>query len=148
MSIMSSSISSMPESIAIPVVGGLVVGIAFVATIVILISPSSVFPPNIKLKEELGDLEGQQKAVDILLSDPKVRMFVAGKNFEVWAYGANFPQESINEGICAKDKCTLIGIQERNPDGTADCPVKTLINIETRLVDEIFYGGPCNIDRR
>ena len=133
----------MPDGTVLPVISGLAVGVAFVMMVAILIAPLTVFA-SVKLKEEFGDKEGQQKAVDLLLSDPDVQAFVAGKNFEVWAYGSNFPQASLNEGICDRDECTLIGIRERNSDGSMDCPLKTFVNIETRQMDKVSYGGPCD----
>jgi hypothetical protein len=130
-----------------PVLAGLAVGIAFIVFLAILVSPLTVFHPNVKLKDE-WDQDGQQKAIDVLLTDLNVRTFVAGKNFEVWAYGADFPQESIQEGICDKDECTLIGIRERNADDSVDCHLKTFVNVETRQVDTVFYTSRCDQVRR
>jgi hypothetical protein len=83
----------------------------------------------------------------VLLTDPHVRNFVAGKHFEVWAYGANFPQASINPGVCEVDECTLIGIRKYNTDGSVDYYLKTFVNIETRNVDQVSYARPCDEDR-
>ena len=128
------------DNSAAPVIAGLAVGVAFVVMFTIFIT---LVPVSVKLKEE-WDIEGQQKAVDVLLSEHKVRKFVEGKEFEVWAYGSNFPQASLNEGICAKDECTLIGIRERNADGSMDCYLKTFVNVETRQVDGVQYNRPCD----
>lgn len=138
----------MPEGIVISVIAGLAIGTAFVVIVAILISPLTVFSSNVKLKEEFGDSEGQQKAVDVLITDPNVRTFIAGKNFEVIYYGANFPQASFNQGICEKDECTLIGIKERNPDGSMDCALKTFVNVKTGQVDDVQYARPCDEDKR
>jgi hypothetical protein len=136
----------MPEGTIIPVIAGLIVGSLFVATIALLKSPFTVVSPNIKLREESGDLEGQKEALDVLLSDPDVRSYIEGKNYEVWVYGRNYPQASLNEGVCEKDECTLIGIIERNPDDTTDCALATFVNVETRQVDDITYFNPCDME--
>ena len=130
---------SVLDNSAVPVIAGLAVGVAFVVMFSVF---ATTFPVSVELKEE-WDIEGQQKAVDVLLSEPNVKKFVAGKEFEVWAYGANFPQASLNEGICDKNECTLIGIRE-NADGSVDCPLKTFVNVETGQVDDVQYGGPCD----
>jgi len=137
----------MPDGIALPVIAGLAVGVAFVVAVSIFIAPLMVFA-NVKLKEDFGDKEGQQKAVDVLLTDLNVRTFIAGKNFEVWAYGTNFPQASINEGVCAFNECTLIGIRERNSDGSTGCHLKTFVNVETNQVDRVHYDGSCDREGR
>lgn len=137
----------MPDNAIIPVTAGLVVGIAFLVIVTIMIAPLTAFA-DVKLKEEYGDKIGQQRAVDVLLTDPDVRTFIAGKNFEVWAYGMNYPQASLNEGVCDKDECTLIGIRERNADGSTDCALITFVNVETRQVDDIQYSTPCDIENR
>lgn len=130
-----------------PVVVGLATGVTFIVLMAFVVSSTSIFPARVELKEEYGDLEGQQRAIDILLTDPKVRAFVNGKELKVWAYGANFPQASLNEGICDKNECTLIGIQKWNTDGSLDCSLKTFVNVETRQLDSVAFGGKCD-DRR
>jgi hypothetical protein len=64
----------------------------------------------------------------------------------VWAYGANFPQPSLTEGICERGECTLIGIRERYADGSVDCALKTFVNVETGRVDDVQYSKPCDED--
>jgi hypothetical protein len=102
-----------------------------------------LFPINVALNEE-WDTASQQKAVNVLLNDPDLRKFVVNKNFEVWAFGDNYPQESLNEGICAKGECTLIGIRDRNADGSVDCALKTFVNVNTGQVDSIQYSSACD----
>lgn len=57
----------------------------------------------------------------------------------------NYPPASLNEGVCEKDECTLIGIRERNSDGSTDCALITFVNIETRQVDDVVYFGSSAI---
>lgn len=134
----------MLDQSSVPVIAGLAVGIAFVVMFSIFVT---LFPVTIQLKEE-WDLEGQQKAVDVLLTNLGVRKFVVGKTFEVWAYGPNYPQASLNEGICDKDECTLIGIREQNRDGSTDCALITFVNVETGRVDDVQYSSRCNEEPR
>jgi len=127
-----------------PVIAGLAVGVAFVFIFSVFISH---FPVNIQLNEKwnVGD---QQRAVDLLLSDQEVRKFVIGRTFEVWAFGMNYPQASLVEGVCEKDECTLIGIRERNADGSVDCALLTYVNIDTGRVDQISGSRPCDEKQR
>ena len=128
----------------LPVMAGLAVGIAFIIVFAVFTTQSI---PNVQL-DDRWDKEGQQKAVSVLLSDMDVRRFVLGKEFEVWAFSPNYPSGSvITPGFScgeSKNMCTLIGIRKLNADGSVDCPLKAIVNIESRTIDVVNYGGPCD----
>ena len=62
-------------------------------------------------------------------------------------HGADNPQPSINEGVCDYNECTMIGIGERNSDGSVDCAIETLVNIDSKQVGLITYFGSFDDER-
>lgn len=131
----------MDKGLGIPVIAGLAIGIWFV-TLFALIAPLAPDAPVIIKLNERWD-KGQKRAIDVLLTNPDVRAIVAGKNFEVTHCWPNFPQESLTKGVCDIEECVLIQIFWRSPDGTMDCHLKTLANLETRQVDRFAISGSC-----